>query len=151
MHCLFEETYFTMIRGDTFELPLEIKESDDSLATGIYKLKDDDIIYVAILEPNQSFENALIRKTITNKDKTDGRGNPVFVLEPLDTEYLLNGKYFIMIKLSYKEEMMTKIKTILPMREFFIEGTEKHVSDNHFTTYEISIDDGNSPIWMPIE
>lgn len=148
MYCDFEETYFTMNRGDTFELPLRIVPDDGEEN---FVLKDSDKIYVGIMQPHQSFENALIRKVITTKSEKDDYGNPLFTLEPEDTEFVLTGKYFIMIKLSYRGGMKTKVKTILPMKEFFIEGTDKAVSDNNFTTYEISVDEDNAPSWIPLE
>ena len=96
------------------------------------------------------FENALIRKVVTTNSEKDENGNYLFVLEPEDTEFVLVGKYFIMIKLSYKSEMKTKIKTILPMKEFFIEGTSKHVSEDNFVTYEIGMDEDNASSWIPL-
>lgn len=148
MYCYFEEKYFTMNRGDTFELPLRILPDDYEQD---FVLQDEDKIYVAILEPHQSFENALIRKVITNKSIKDGNGNYLFTLEPEDTEYVLTGKYFIMIKLSYKDNFNTKIKTILPMREFFIEGTDKHISEDNFVVHEIDVNEGSGPDWIPLE
>lgn len=147
MYCDFEETYFVMNRGDTFELPLRIVPDDGEEE---FVLKDDDKIYVGIIQPHQSFENALIRKVVTTNSEKDENGNYLFVLEPEDTEFVLVGKYFIMIKLSYKSGMKTKIKTILPMKEFFIEGTSKHVSEDNFVTYEIGMDEDNASSWIPL-
>lgn len=136
-----------MNRGDTFELPLRIYPDDGERE---FVLRDSDKIYVAILEPHQGFENAIIRKVITNKSPKDDYGTPLFILEPEDTEYLLTGKYFIMIKLSYRDGSRTKIKTILPIREFFIEGTDKQVTEKNFVTYEVSVDEDNAPSWIPL-
>ena len=148
MYCDFEETYFIMNRGDTFELPLRICPDDGERE---FVLQDSDKIYIGILEPHQGFENAIIRKVVTNKSPKDSYDNPLFTLEPEDTEYLLTGKYFIMIKLSYKDGAKTKIKTILPMKEFFIEGTDKQVSDKNFVTYKVDVDNDNAPDWIPLE
>ena len=56
-----------------------------------------------------------------------------------------------MIKLSYKDNEKTKIKTILPMKEFFIEGTDKQVTSKNFVTYEVSVDGDCAPSWLPLD
>ena len=90
MYCSFEETYFVMNRGDTFELPLVILPDDGEEE---FTLQESDKIYAAILEPHQGFENAIVRKVITNNSPKDNYNNPLLILEPEDTEYLLTGKY----------------------------------------------------------
>ena len=68
----------------------------------LYPLTDADTIYVAILEPNQSFEDAIIRKVITKDSPTDTENHPLLRLSSADTEFLRTGKYFITIIKSYK-------------------------------------------------
>ena len=149
MFCEFEQNYFIMNRGDSFEFPIVINSGTD-LCFEKYNLTNSDKIYVGIMEPHQSFENALIRKVITCESETDGKGNPLLILTPEDTENVLTGKYFIMIKLAYKDCDINKVKTILPMKEFFIEGTNKHVSDRKFVTHIIDVDGDDAPEWEPI-
>jgi len=110
-------------RGDTFKFPIIINQSPTKLEFDKYELSENDIIYGAVLEPNQAFENALIRKVITNASEKDEYNNPLFILNSDDTEYLLTGKYYITFKLKHNDE----ITTILPMKEFWITGTSKDV------------------------
>lgn len=140
-----------MNRGDTFEWPIVINCGTD-LNPKQYNLQDGDKIYVGIMEPHQSFEDALIRKVITKDSPVDCRGYPLLILNPEDTEYVLTGKYFIMIKL-YQPTSLTsreKVTTILPMKEFFITGTDKHISDKNFITHTISLSGEDVPEWEPI-
>ena len=121
MFCVNDINVFQLCRGDTFIFPININ-GGTKLYPEQYELLDTDIIYGAILEPNQAFEDAIIRKKITKNSKTDKDGFPLFILESEDTEYLLTGKYYFTLKLVTKENVVT---TILPMKEFFITGTDK--------------------------
>ena len=124
--CDMDMNSFTVNRGDTFILPLYINQGS-KLEYHRYILKPEDRIYVGIMEPKQSFEYAVIRKLITAEDTTDDYGNPLLKLDPRDTEYLVTGKYFIMIKLKQEDGTVT---TILPMKEFWITGTSKDPEDS---------------------
>lgn len=125
MFCINTTNCFTLSRGDTFKFPIIINQKT-KFEFEKYELTDDDIIYGAILEPNQSFEDAIIRKVITNKDYKDLENNPLFILHSDDTEYLLTGKYYFTLKLKDKNNNIT---TILPMKEFWITGTSKDLCD----------------------
>ena len=123
MFCMNKVNNFYLSRGDTFKFPIVINNSPTKLEFDKYELSENDIIYGAILEPNQSFEDALIRKVITSTSDKDSEGNLLFILNPEDTEYLLTRKYYITLKLKHNNE----ITTILPMKEFWITGTNKDV------------------------
>lgn len=123
MFCMNKVNNFYLSRGDTFKFPIIINKSPTKLKFDKYELSEDDIIYGAILEPNQSFEDAIIRKVITKESEKDSEGNLLFILKSEDTEYLLTGKYYITFKLKHNNE----ITTILPMKEFWITGTDKEV------------------------
>lgn len=149
MFCECKVNYFTMNRGDSYELPLVINGGTE-FNPKKYILSDTDKIYVGIMEPNQSFEDALIRKVITSCSATDCKGNPLFILEPEDTEYVLTGKYFITAKLVQNFNGSIRVTTILPMKEFFIEGTDKHVKEGNFVTHTININSEDAPKWERI-
>ncbi len=146
MFCKVKKNIFTIDRGDTFEFPLDIYEGSDFTCSKYY-LKPGDNIYVAILQPHESFENAIIRKKLDINSDTDENGNPLFILESLDTEYLLVGKYFITAKLEQTFGSRTVISTILPMKEFFITGTNKHVDSKNIITNTTSVINNNESIW----
>lgn len=51
-----------MNRGDTFEFSVNIYDVNEE--DHVYKLRDDDAVYFGILDPNQAFENALVKKKL---------------------------------------------------------------------------------------
>ena len=136
MFVQIEDNYLKMNRGDSYTLPLVINEGT-KLCFKQYQLRQFDKIYVGIMEYNQSFENALIRKVITISSPTDKYGHPLFTLTPEDTEYILVGKYYIEIKLVQKDNDNNIVTTILPLREFFINGTNKDMDNTY--VYEKSV------------
>jgi hypothetical protein len=113
---------FTMIRGDSFSYSIKIN-SGTPLYPIIYNLSENDKLYVGIMEPNQSFENAIIKKVYNNNSEKDEEGNILLLLSPEDTEYLTTGLYYIQIKLKYEEDNIEKISTILNPTKFYICGT----------------------------
>ena len=134
MFIQIEDNYLKMNRGDSYSIPLTINEGT-KLDFQQYQLRQFDKIYIGIMEPNQSFENAIIRKVITILSPTDEYGRPLFQLEPIDTEYLLTGKYFIEIKIVQKQNNKDIVTTLLPLREFFINGTNKEMSTENIYSY----------------
>lgn len=87
----------TVNRGDSFSIPLVINFGTN-LEPLQYKLKGKTFVYFAVMEPNQPFESALIRKTFT-ADDTDDRGNVIIKFRPQDTQCVLPGKYYYQVKL----------------------------------------------------
>lgn len=87
----------TVNRGDSFSFPLAV-----NLGTTLnpleYFLNDKDFIYFAVMEPNQPFEDALIKKKYTVHD-TDQYGNVLIKFRPQDTQCVLPGKYYYQVKL----------------------------------------------------
>ena len=86
----------TINRGDScwFPLQLNIGTNLEPLA---YQLSDSTIVYFGVMEPNQPFENALIRKKFTISD-CDGDGNIIIKFSPRDTQCVLPGKYYYQVK-----------------------------------------------------
>ena len=121
MFCECDVNCFMLSRGDTFRFPITIN-CGTKLEPEIYELKQNDTLYIAILEPGQSFENAIIRQTLTMKNADEETGAITFILKSSDTEYMLTGKYFITIKLEQEDGTVT---TVLPMKEFWLTGTSK--------------------------
>ena len=119
MFCECDVNCFMLSRGDTFRFPITIN-CGTKLDPKIYELKQNDTLYIAILEPGQSFENAIIRQTLTMENANEETGAITFLLKSSDTEYMLTGKYFITIKLEQEDGTVT---TVLPMKEFWLTGT----------------------------
>ena len=121
MFCECDVNCFMLSRGDTFRFPITIN-CGTKLDPEVYELKQKDTLYIAILEPGQSFENAIIRQTLTSENADEETGAITFILKSSDTEYMLTGKYFITIKLEQEDGTVT---TVLPMKEFWLTGTSK--------------------------
>ena len=84
-----------------------------------YILKDEDTVYFALMEPNTTFETAIVKKVFTNKDELTEQGDLYIKLSPKDTENLLPGKYYYTIKL--KTDLSDddyEVQTVVPETEF---------------------------------
>ena len=87
----------TVNRGDSFRFPLTINFGS-TLNPETYLLNEHDKVYFAVMEPNQPFECALIKKVFTSKDINENREIEIS-FKPKDTECVLPGKYYYQIKL----------------------------------------------------
>lgn len=128
---------FSLNRGDSYILPIVINKGTQ-LKFEPYTLQEQDRLYIGIMQPNQSFEDAIVKKVYTEDDELDENGNILFKLSPRDTEYLMTGKYYISIKL----KQFDTVTTILPMKEFWITG-----SSLTQTSIAKDEDDENTIIW----
>lgn len=108
-------------RGDSFELPIVLNIG--SAMTGeVYKLSKTDAIYLGIMEPNQRFEDAIIRKKVTSADE-DVFGNLYVRFWPEDTVNVLPGKYYYQVKLQTVDAATGRLdaETVIDKTLFFIE------------------------------
>ena len=107
----------TLTRGDSFRVPLFINKGTE-LKPSRKELGDNDFVYLGIMEPNQPFEKALIRKKYDkNNEKTDD-GDIIVKLGHSDTVQLLPGKYFYQVK--FVNEVEDIVDTIIDKKEFII-------------------------------
>ena len=152
MFVQIEDNYLKMNRGDSYTLPLVINEGT-KLCFQQYQLRQFDKIYIGIMECNQSFENAIIRKVLTITSPTNKYGHPLFKLKPEDTEYLLTGKYYIEAKLVQQINGENVVTTILPLKEFFIDGTNKDVylEDNVYENNKSLVKNDTQASWEQLE
>lgn len=118
MFKIFPNHIIQVNRGDTFQFPFEI-----NLGTALYPdkyiLQENDVLYLGVCEPNQCFENAIIKKKFT-KDDLDENGNVIINFSSSDTEYLSLGVYYYEIKLLYYVNNIENIITLLPKTIFNI-------------------------------
>ena len=111
----------TVNRGDSFELPITLNIGS-CMDREEYKLSDKDALYVGVMEPNQPFETAIIRKKITSKDLSmDERIRVRFW--PEDTVCLLPGKYYYQVKLQTVDEESPRydVETVIDKTLFYIQ------------------------------
>lgn len=108
-----------VVRGDSFETPLFINRGTN-LCPLRYILKDGERVLFGVMEPNYSFEDALIRKTYTNEN-FNKENDVVISFDSEDTVNLKPGKYYYEVKAVLLGENNKEIvNTIIPKREFFI-------------------------------
>lgn len=111
----------TLTRGDTASPPLFLNKGTD-LKPLRHILQDGEEVYFAIMEPNQPFECAIVKKLLT-KDNLNKYGDVVINIEHDDTRLLLPGKYFYQIKASIynSEKDKYEINTVVQKTEFTLE------------------------------
>ena len=108
-------------RGDSFSCPVFINKGTE-LVPIRYELQDGDKLYFALMEPNQPFEKAILKKVLT-KDDLNENGDAVISLVPSDTENLETGLYYYTLKLRQEIDVNTySVETVVPNRQFWIEG-----------------------------
>lgn len=85
-----------MNRGDSYKVEAVIE--DPTTKTGIYFLNDSDCVFLGVMYPHMSFENAFIKKKYTKKDQGED-GYICIELKPIDTLDLEPGVYYYSVKL----------------------------------------------------
>lgn len=128
----------TLMRGDSLILPVYIN-SGTKLAPKYRSIRLNEKVYFGLMEPGKAFEDAVVKKVLDATCTTDAEGIPQLVLEPKDTEHLLVGKYYYMIKL-YEQDSYGHdwVKTIVSPTLFWLEGNnpepdtvERHETDDY--------------------
>lgn len=113
-YIIHKNNNIVLVRGDSFDFTVYIE--DDSLESQEYILQNDDVLYFGIMDPNQPFECALVKKRYTVND-LDSEGHITIVLEPEDTEDLIPGVYYYSVKLhklkDTSEEHIDKVITVI--------------------------------------
>ena len=118
----------TMNRGDTWKTEIFVNLGTTLDPYG-YPLGDNDYLYFGVMEPNQPFDFALIRKRYDKTDATPGEPDGYYTIrfDVEDTEKLLPGSYYYEVKL-LREELDDQqeptgkylVDTIIPRTKFVI-------------------------------
>lgn len=111
----------TINRGDSFRLPLMLNYGT-KMEPLMYRMTPKSFVYFAVMEPNEPFENALIRKKYTIDD-ADEDGNIVIKFRPQDTQCVLPGKYYYQVKLqrfNSDDPEDYEVDTVIDKTQFFI-------------------------------
>ena len=108
-----------LTRGDDCIFYGELRDGDN-LDFERYIMHENDEIYFGIMEPNQPFENAIVRKKL---GKANIKDDNILVLEisSLDTINLIPGMYYYQFKLNRFTENGFKINTLNPKSLLYIE------------------------------
>lgn len=86
----------TLTRGDSAEFTVELNIGTTLNQKSII-LEPTDKVYFGVTEPNQPFEDAIIRKTFKGEDHLN-KTELVITLEPKDTCLLIPGVYYYSVK-----------------------------------------------------
>lgn len=112
----YNNNIITLVRGDTLKCPIYI-----NIGTNIdpiyYVLQENDKLYFGLMECNQKFENAILKKTMTSETEKTEVGLPILTINPADTEYLHPGRYYYSVKLL---KANGEVKTVTPNTLFYI-------------------------------
>lgn len=108
-------------RGDYFEIPV-VLQTGNPLDPRDYIFREDDTLYLGIMEPNQLFENAIVRKKLTFSD-VEQSGYTTFTFSPEETQCLLPGKYYYQVKLRNTDILTNKpvVETVVPKTLIYIQ------------------------------
>lgn len=109
----------TMTAGDSFYSVLFINKG--TLISPVrYELQTNDKVYLSIMEPNQEFENGIIRKVYTSQD-INADGDIEIYLSPEDTQNVIAGTYYYSVKLQMQNDIGDAVVcTICPPKKFII-------------------------------
>lgn len=110
----------TMTRGDYYSFDVIIR-SEDPWNDFVYVLSPGDILFFGLMEPNQPFEKAILKKEFGYDDYDVEGGTLKIVLNPEDTIELVPGTYYYQVKVLYKDEVGTvHVDTVVQKTKFYI-------------------------------
>lgn len=99
MFYLYRNGFISINRGDTFEVPLFINNGTCFDPVRFYLNQHPNaLVYMGVMEPNQRFEEAIIKKKYDYEDEINKCGDLIVKFKSTDTEYLLPGKYYYEVK-----------------------------------------------------
>ena len=113
----------TTNRGDSFKFPIQL-----NIGTMVnpvyYDMMEGDYAYLGVIEANQPFENALIKKKFDISDYDYDTQSLMIRFISQDTRYLLPGTYYYEIKLFRDKKNVTDnydaVDTVLGRTKFIV-------------------------------
>lgn len=148
MNDISKNGIINIMRGDSFTTPI-LYNIGNVMSPVYYKLGPLDKLYFGLMEPNQAFEDAVMKKVFDFTSPQDANGNTLLIIKPTDTEKLLVGKYYYMIKLrsidAFGQEM---VRTIVPPTLFWIHGNnivqqeDTYYDDNRYNIDRVILEGG---------
>jgi len=108
-----------LTRGDTVQLPLFINKGT-AMQPMRYILQEGDEVYLALMQPNQYFEDAILKKKFT-EDNLNDHGDVLIRFESEDTVQLIPGKYYYQIKAKFLDANGNyDVNTLVERTQFII-------------------------------
>ena len=111
----------TVNRGDSFSIDIPLS-TGSTLFPVKFALDKGDFVYLGVMEPNQPFEDAIIRKMFPG-DNHIGQDFASFEFTPDDTRCLLPGRYYYQVKISKSNphnKVGYNVYTLVDKTQFFI-------------------------------
>ena len=105
----------TIHRGDTFQAPILINIGT-KINPEFYALDDRDVVYISICEPNQLFEDGLIRRIVT-QEQFDFERHAWLNLSSEDTSNVKAGVYYYEIRIKLVDDT---VAVIVPRKKFIV-------------------------------
>lgn len=110
----------THTRGDTLSVPIFINMGTYTRPVR-YSLIPGDILYFSLMEPNQYFENGILKKVYDHTAPKNMFGDTILYLKPEETEFLIPGTYYYEIKLRQFDHLGHEfVTTVTPKTLFYI-------------------------------
>ena len=120
---IYKNNMIVIHRGDTIIIPTDLNRGDIT-HPNYYDLKENDKVYFALLEPNQMWEKAILKKTFTYEDWVQQKESCNIEIDTEDTKYLLPGDYYYQVKLYIASDPdlnnNESVTTIIPRTRFVI-------------------------------
>lgn len=122
MYKISSNNIIQLNRGDSFAVPLFI-----NIGSSVYPIRfnvsnrNDWSVYFGVMECNQKFEDAIIKKTWTKSNASiTPEGDLIVKLEPDDTMLLCPGMYFYQVRMEYQTKDGQVESCITPLTQFWI-------------------------------
>ena len=105
-------------RGDSCCITAQVL---DEVSQEVYYLSDEDVLYFGVMDSNQKFEDAVIKKRLT-KDNMAEDGTIMIPISPSDSIDLIPGVYWYTLKLHNikKAAKIDRVETIVANTKFII-------------------------------
>lgn len=135
-----------IMRGDSFRMPLPINMG--TTMDPIYKqLGQNEFLYFGVMEPNQAFEDAVLKKKYDKDSEKDEDGNTLLILNPEDTLDLLVGTYYYSLKLVRKDSnnKVEYVKTLISPTQLWLLGNNP--TQRGKRRHEVGKDDINQIVY----
>lgn len=86
-----------------------------------YELVEGDKLYFGVMEPNRYWEQSIIKKVFTSESEKNWFGDTIIRLESEDTEYIVPGTYYYMVKLLRNlEDGRQEVTTVVEKTLFYV-------------------------------
>lgn len=108
----------SLIRGDTFELPIELNIGSP-LAPQYITLGQDDVVELRVFYANQQWENPIMRKSATSDNVSTDEKSVIFKFNG-EMAYFEPGEYYYQVKAFYYVEDILRVVTLVPRTQFNI-------------------------------